>query len=148
MLQYHPLIVRLNASLGSSREVAQNCGVSFVNWLYLVPLIIGQNFYTTCATSNQTGAKGAGAASHPIPLSSRLLIPLRWRWRNSGRRANALRDGPPPLVFALHDLLAGLGLVLDAKGRSRMGMDHSVWIQPSLFAVEMHCGAHSPANVV
>jgi len=40
------------ASLDSSREVAQGCGVSFVNCLYLVPLIIGQNF---CATSNQTG---------------------------------------------------------------------------------------------
>ena len=33
-----------NASLGSSREVVQCCGVSFANYLYLVPLIIGQNF--------------------------------------------------------------------------------------------------------
>ena len=44
--------MRSKASLDSSREVAQGCGVSFVNYFYLVPLIIGQNF---CATSNQTG---------------------------------------------------------------------------------------------
>ena len=36
-----------------SREIAQGCGVSFINCLYLVPLIIGQNFCTTCATSNK-----------------------------------------------------------------------------------------------
>jgi len=36
--------VRSNASLGSSREVVQGYGVSFANCLYLVPLIIGQNF--------------------------------------------------------------------------------------------------------
>ena len=55
MLQYHPRIVRSKASLGSSREVEQDCGVSFVNYLYLVPLIIGQNFCTTSTTNNQTG---------------------------------------------------------------------------------------------
>ena len=41
--------MRSKASLGSSREVAQGCGVSFINCLYLVPLIIGQNFCATCA---------------------------------------------------------------------------------------------------
>jgi hypothetical protein len=45
------------ASLGSSREVAQDCGVSFVNCFYLVTLIIGQNFCAICATPNQTGPK-------------------------------------------------------------------------------------------
>ena len=50
------------ASLGSSREVAQGCGVSFVNCLYLVPLIIGQNF---CATSNQTGPESLTHLTHP-----------------------------------------------------------------------------------
>ena len=54
MLQYHHLIARSKASLGSSREVEQGCGVSFVNCFYLVPLIIGQNFCATCASTNQT----------------------------------------------------------------------------------------------
>ena len=53
--------MRSNASLGSSREVAQGCGVSCVNCLYLVPLIIGQNF---CATSNQT---------EPMPQGSKYI---------------------------------------------------------------------------
>ena len=57
MLQYHPLIVRSKASLGSSREVEHGCGVSFVNCLYLVPLIIDQKFCATCGTSNQTGPR-------------------------------------------------------------------------------------------
>ena len=47
--------MRSKASLGSSREVVQGCGVSFTNCLYLVPLIISQNFCTTHATTNQTG---------------------------------------------------------------------------------------------
>ena len=47
--------MRSKASLGSSREVAQGRGISFVNCLYLVPLIIGQNFCATCAKPNQTG---------------------------------------------------------------------------------------------
>ena len=47
--------MRSKTLLGSSREVAQGCGVSFVNCLYLVPLIIDQNFCATCATSIQTG---------------------------------------------------------------------------------------------
>ena len=42
------------ASLGSSREVAQDCGVSFTNCLHLILLIIDQNFCTTCTTQNQT----------------------------------------------------------------------------------------------
>ena len=46
--------MRSKTSIGSSREVEQDCGVSFINWLYLVPLIIDQNFYTTCTTRNQT----------------------------------------------------------------------------------------------
>ena len=46
-------IVRSKTSLDSSREVEYGCGISFVNYLYLVPLIIGQSF---CATwTNQTG---------------------------------------------------------------------------------------------
>ena len=51
----HALIVRSKASLGSSREIVQGCGVNFANCLYLVPLIIGQNFCATHATINQTG---------------------------------------------------------------------------------------------
>ena len=45
--------MRSKISLDSSREVAQGCGVSFVNYLHLVPLIISQNFCATYATSNQ-----------------------------------------------------------------------------------------------
>ena len=52
--------MRSKASLGSSREVARGCGVSFVNYLYLVPLIIGQNFYATCTTHNQTRPEEGG----------------------------------------------------------------------------------------
>ena len=47
--------MRSKSLLGSSREVEQGCGVSFVNYLYLVPLIIGQNFCATSTTNNQTG---------------------------------------------------------------------------------------------
>ena len=50
-------LVRSKTSFGSSREVEQSYGVSFVNYLYLVLLIIGQNF---CATSNQTGPVCSG----------------------------------------------------------------------------------------
>ena len=49
--------MRSKTSLGSSREVEHDCGVSFVNYFYLVPLIIGQNFCATCANLNQTGPK-------------------------------------------------------------------------------------------
>ena len=49
--------MRSTTLLSSSREVAYGCGVSFINWLYLVPLIIGQNFCATCANLNQTGPK-------------------------------------------------------------------------------------------
>ena len=42
-------------SLSSSREVEQGCRVSFVNYLYLVTLIIGQIFCATCATLMQSG---------------------------------------------------------------------------------------------
>ena len=49
----YPLIVRSKASLGSSREVEYDCGVSFVNYFYLL-LIVGQNFCITCATLVQT----------------------------------------------------------------------------------------------
>ena len=45
--------MRLKTLLGSSREVVQGCGVSFANCLYLVPLIISQNFCATHATVNQ-----------------------------------------------------------------------------------------------
>src|SRR6185503_11736799 len=67
MLQYHHLIVRSKTSLGSSREVAQGCGVSFINCLYLVPLIIGQNF---CATSNQTGPRVHAEVNLPYGLTT------------------------------------------------------------------------------
>ena len=46
--------MRSKTSLDSSREVAQGCGVSFVNCLYLVPLIISQNFCAACTKPNQT----------------------------------------------------------------------------------------------
>ena len=59
----HPLIVRSNASLGSSCEVEQDCGVSFVNYLYLVSLIVCQNFRAICATIIQTGPQLAAAAA-------------------------------------------------------------------------------------
>ena len=55
----HPLIVRSKASLGSSREVEHGCRVSFVNYLYLVPLIIDQNFCATYTNLNQTGPMSA-----------------------------------------------------------------------------------------
>ena len=51
----YSLIVRSKTSLGSSREVEHGCGISFVNYLYLVPLIISQSFCATCARANQTG---------------------------------------------------------------------------------------------
>ena len=49
--------MRSKASLGSSREVEHGFGVSFVNCLYLVLLIIGQNFCATCGNLNQTGPR-------------------------------------------------------------------------------------------
>ena len=52
--------MRSKASLGSSREVEHDCGVSFVNCFYLVLLIIGQNFCATCASTNQTGPETKG----------------------------------------------------------------------------------------
>ena len=48
--------MRSKTSLSWSREVAQSCGVSFVNLLYLVPLIIDQNFCGTLATANRDNA--------------------------------------------------------------------------------------------
>ena len=39
--------MRSNVSLDSSREVTQDCGISFINHFYLILLIINQNFYTT-----------------------------------------------------------------------------------------------------
>ena len=48
---------RSNVSLDSSRKVAQYYGVSFINYLYLLSLIICQNFYATCATPNLTGPR-------------------------------------------------------------------------------------------
>ena len=53
MLQYQPLIVRWKVSLDSSRKVAQGCEVSFINFLYLIPLIISQNLCYLCYTSNR-----------------------------------------------------------------------------------------------
>ena len=65
--------MRSKASLGSSREIAQDYGVNFINYFYLVPLIIGQNFYATRATENQTGPRstaqcknGAGSAAQEL----------------------------------------------------------------------------------
>jgi len=46
--------VRSKVSLDSSREIAQGCRVSFINYFYLILLIISQNFCTICTTSNQT----------------------------------------------------------------------------------------------
>ena len=67
MLQYHPLVVLPKASLGSSREVAQDWGVSFVNCLYLVTLIISQKFCATCTTKNQTWTDKCGGSSRLGP---------------------------------------------------------------------------------
>ena len=50
-----PLTVRPKISLDSSREVAQGCEVSFVKYLYLIPIIIGQNLCYVCYALNQTG---------------------------------------------------------------------------------------------
>ena len=49
--------MRSKTSLDSSRKIAQDCGDSFVNCLYLITLIIGQKFCATHATSNQTEPK-------------------------------------------------------------------------------------------
>ena len=76
----HPLIARSKASLGSSREAAQDCRVSFVNCLYLVPLIIAQNFCATCcATSNQTGSKLVNEVLNQVYLEifSRMSVTFR-----------------------------------------------------------------------
>ena len=56
--------MRSKVSLGSSREVVQGCGVSFANFLYLVPIIIGQIFCT--ATMNQTGPWLPAKATCPV----------------------------------------------------------------------------------
>ena len=42
ILQYHPLITRLKASLDSSRDLHGGCGGGFVIRLHLLPLISGQ----------------------------------------------------------------------------------------------------------
>ena len=60
--------MRSKASLGSSREVVQDCGVSFANYLYLVPLIIGQNFCATCAIYNQTEPWFGGLPEEAPPV--------------------------------------------------------------------------------
>ena len=80
--------MRSKASLDSSREVAQGCGVSFVNYLYLVSLIIGQNFCASCAKPNQTGRNLA-----ETPRGLRRL--LDWSRRRSHARACSL---PPPVA--------------------------------------------------
>ena len=93
--------MRPKASLGSSREVVQGCGVSFANCLYLVPLIIGQNFCATHASVNQTGpnyerarrrraASGEGRTTH-------LMGARRFRCKYAAGRGprgdlNAVRD--------------------------------------------------------
>jgi hypothetical protein len=55
MLQYQPLIVRSNALLDSSREIVQGYGVSFINWLCLISIIISQSLCYFLAQTNQTG---------------------------------------------------------------------------------------------
>ena len=56
--------MRSKVLLGSSREITKGRGISFVNYLYLVPLIIGQNFYATCATLVQTGPQTGWAEKY------------------------------------------------------------------------------------
>ena len=61
--------MRSKTSLDSSHEVAHGYGVNFINCLYLIPLIINQNF---CATSNQI------AAQLHSGLTSSASVPLAW----------------------------------------------------------------------
>ena len=42
-------------SLDLSREVEQNCEVSFVNYIYLISLIIDQSLRYFLSQTNQTG---------------------------------------------------------------------------------------------
>ena len=83
--------MRSKTSLGSSCEVAQSCGVSFVNCLYLVPLIIDQNFCTTCATSNQIGPKG-----WKLPPSAGRVPVESDRWPVEAVPEASGRIDPPP----------------------------------------------------
>ena len=68
--------MRSKASLGSSREIAQGRGVSFTNYLYLVLLIIGQNFCATHATNNQTGPLRLSPTIPPIQLPLNVLFTI------------------------------------------------------------------------
>jgi hypothetical protein len=76
--------VRSKVLLRSSREVAQSCGVSFVNYLYLVLLIIDQFFFITCATSNQTVLAGDTAAVRPLATTAATAAEAErssvWQW--------------------------------------------------------------------
>ena len=65
-------------SLGSSREVVQGCGVSFANYLCLVPLIVGQNFCATHATTIQTGPKVCPRGHRTQLVLYWLLLPCQW----------------------------------------------------------------------
>ena len=53
----HPLIVRSKISLDSSREVAQGCEVSFVNYFYLIFLIVGQSLCQTATDQTKQGPR-------------------------------------------------------------------------------------------
>ena len=70
--------MRSKTSLGSSREIAQGCGVSFTNCLHLIPLIIGQNFCATCATHNQTGPSSDVGSNGVAGCRDRQLLTVRF----------------------------------------------------------------------
>ena len=99
--------MRSKASLDSSREVAQGCRVSFVNWLYLIPIIIGQNLWYFLAHTNQTGPEWQSChkGSHTLPIyitSIKKLEPIKllqhkiWdrNWRNGRSHLEVLTICP------------------------------------------------------
>jgi hypothetical protein len=82
--------VRSKDSLGSSRKVAQGCGVSFVNCIYLVTLIISQNF---CALVLQTTKQGLDRAAGDRRAAA---PPTPRRWPRSASSLPPLRPARPP----------------------------------------------------
>jgi hypothetical protein len=85
-------------SLGSSREVVQGCGVNFVNCLYLVPLIIGQNFCATCATTNQTwpgDVATVGRSRTCMTADTSPRRPYRGHQHQSARATRTAAGRPP-----------------------------------------------------
>ena len=95
MLQYQPLIVRWKVSLDSSRKVAQGCEVSFVNCIYLIPLIMSQNLCYLCYTSNRTGQRRV-PSYHWRNRDDRSSTSLAGGLRPRSRRWAGMMDGYGP----------------------------------------------------